>query len=120
MTSSPDISLEELFALTNSTPKSGIGHIRVSRTSTAPARRDKFLDRRTMPTITRIEDGAADCVIVYNVSRWGRSSIKNQLSEGGAVGGRGTAAPSDRADDEKPPLVVERAPGELGDGLEPD
>lgn len=44
-------------------------------------RREKFLSRKIVPTIERIGKGEADCVIVYNVSRWGRSTIESRLSE---------------------------------------
>lgn len=44
-------------------------------------RRSKFLQRKVTPTIQRVHAGEAEGVLVYNVSRWGRSSLENQLSE---------------------------------------
>lgn len=44
-------------------------------------RREQFLRRKVLPTIKRIRNGEADCVMVYNVSRWGRSTLESRISE---------------------------------------
>jgi len=44
-------------------------------------RREQFLRRKVLPTIERIRNGEADCVMVYNVSRWGRSTLESRISE---------------------------------------
>ena len=111
MTTSSDITLDELFAATNARPKTAFGYIRASslrekrkqqgdittETQTdyirsfaqregidivgwipdlnISGRREKFLSRKIMPAIERIKAGEAEAVIVYNVSRWGRSSV---------------------------------------------
>lgn len=45
--------------------------------------RERFLKRKILPTIERIKAREADAagVIVYNLSRWGRSQIESMISE---------------------------------------
>lgn len=61
--------------------REGIKIVGVVRDPNVSGRRDKFLSRRVLPTIERISAGEADCVIVYNLSRWGRSVTENMMSE---------------------------------------
>lgn len=61
--------------------REGIKIVDVVTDLNVSGRRDKFLSRKVLPTIGRIKSGEADCVIVYNVSRWGRSTIENMISE---------------------------------------
>jgi site-specific DNA recombinase len=137
MTNSSDITLDDLFALTNARPKTGFGYIRVSSLReirrmqgeittevqtdyissfadregitivgwildlNVSGRREKFLSRKIMPTIKRVAAGEADCVVVYNVSRWGRSSIENQLSEASLWEAGGRLLSATEPNDEK-------------------
>lgn len=136
-TSLSDISLDELFELTNAKPKTALAYRRVSSLSekrrqqgeittesqkdyidafarregitivdwvddlNISGRRDKFLQRKIMPTIERVKAGEADCVIVYNVSRWGRSSVESQLSEAALWEAGGRLLSATEPNDEK-------------------
>lgn len=64
-------------------------------------RRSHFLQRKILPTIKRVADGEAECVIVYNVSRWGRSSVENQLSEAMLWDARGRLLSATEPNDER-------------------